>query len=815
MANEPIIIEYNRELAALEATLEEVDRPGNYYVFGRFDTPLPRIEIEGVGVLSFPLPAAQAEAIARNAERAPYGRGEDTLVDTSVRKVWQIVPEKIRLGGKAWPRILDTLLAELTTGLGCTGRKISAELYKFLLYDEGGFFISHRDTEKTAGMFGTLVITLPAEHAGGELIVRHAGHEARFQPDDLDVSELAYAAFYADCEHEVRPLLTGYRPCLVFNLIQQPVGKKGTIGPLTAPDYGVEIDAAATILRNTFAAPEAPAKLVWLLEHQYSPEALGFANLKRADAAIGKVLTAAAERADCVAHLTLVHIEESGAAEPLYFSPRRSRRRWYDDDEEDEAVDEEFEIVEAFDSLQYLDHWLDTGDRPKAFGQIPLAEGELLPDGALDDEPPDEQRMTEATGNEGASYERSYLRAAITLWPRARFAEVLLQCGAVATLPYFAEQLADRDRDAQARTRLIELAHKIIDAWPAHPRSHYYRHAEDTPSPRSEMLHLLVDLGDVESLRRFIDEVIEQQFDGSENQTLAKALPLLPTDVAGDCFSKIVHQHAATRLAECIDLFLVLVGAADTTSRAILPPLAEACVQGLAAKPERDAGWSIYTGYSQRTVAASQLADLLDALAGLSRDDLRLNAVTHLSADHQRYDPVALLTPMIALLRERHGTTVEHDPAFLQLWRETADFLLQRSETPPPTPTDWKQEVKIKPTGEDWKELQDFACDPTARVHRFPVRKERRQVLHQLITSHDLDMTHVTERRGRPHTLVCTKMRRHYRNRCREYIGDVDAMSRLSASLAEPADDAVGMHQRLMAAQEARRNWNPPDNYGE
>ena len=29
---------------------------------------------------------------------------------------------------------------------------------------------------------------------------------------------IQYAAFYADCEHEVRPLKKGYRLCLVYNL---------------------------------------------------------------------------------------------------------------------------------------------------------------------------------------------------------------------------------------------------------------------------------------------------------------------------------------------------------------------------------------------------------------------------------------------------------------------------------------------------------------------------------------------------------------------------------------------------------------------
>lgn len=73
-------------------------------------------------------------------------------------------------------------------------------------------------------------------------------------------------------------------------------------------------------------------------------------------------------------------------------------------------------------------------DRVLEFGRIPLAGCELLPGGALDREPPDDRRLTEASGNEGATYERSYHRAALVLWPRNRTAGVLLQAGVVAAL---------------------------------------------------------------------------------------------------------------------------------------------------------------------------------------------------------------------------------------------------------------------------------------------------------------------------------------------------------------------------------------------
>jgi hypothetical protein len=47
-------------------------------------------------------------------------------------------------------------------------------MYKLLVYDQGSFFVSHRDTEKAPGMFATLVVVLPSASTGGELVVRHS-----------------------------------------------------------------------------------------------------------------------------------------------------------------------------------------------------------------------------------------------------------------------------------------------------------------------------------------------------------------------------------------------------------------------------------------------------------------------------------------------------------------------------------------------------------------------------------------------------------------------------------------------------------------
>jgi hypothetical protein len=189
--------------------------------------------------------------------------------------------------------------------------------------------------------------------------------------------------------------------------------------------------------------------------------------LKNADAARAKVLAQAAAQVGCVVHLGIVHIEEYGPAQPKYDGGygygRRSRWRSYDDEAvEEDASSDEFEVIEVSDSSSYLDQWVDAQDRRVDFGKLPLGEGELLPHGALDDEKPDEQRLTEATGNEGASFERSYHRAALVIWPREQFAGVLLQAGVGAALPHLAARVSAGDPAAAA------VAEQIIEAWKIH-----------------------------------------------------------------------------------------------------------------------------------------------------------------------------------------------------------------------------------------------------------------------------------------------------------------------------------------------------------
>lgn len=139
--------------ADLATVLSTVSRPGDFFTSGTIEIPTPRLEVEGVGLIALPLLPQQATQLIAAAERAPYGRGEETLIDTEVRRTWQIAAEQVHIAGKHWAHTLGAIVARAAEGLGVAD-PIDASLYKLLLYDEGSFFVSHRDTEKAPGMYG-------------------------------------------------------------------------------------------------------------------------------------------------------------------------------------------------------------------------------------------------------------------------------------------------------------------------------------------------------------------------------------------------------------------------------------------------------------------------------------------------------------------------------------------------------------------------------------------------------------------------------------------------------------------------------------
>ena len=780
---------------AIEELLLAVDRPGDFCAHGRLLAPMPRLDVKGAGALSFPVPEAQVQALIAVAECAPYGKGPATVVDRTVRDCRQIDAAQIHLAGVGWRDTFGRVQTAAADGLGCPADRLDAQLYKLLIYEPGGFFAAHRDTEKADGMIATLSISLPVAGAGGEIVVRHRGRERTIDMTAAEPSELAFAAFYADCEHEVRPVTDGYRLSLVFNLCLRP-GDTDT--PRTAPDYTQQVDRLAKRLAAWRRGPDAVGKLAWVLEHEYSEAGLSFDALKNRDAALAGILVAAAGRADCALHAAILHLEEWGAV-----SYSGGFAAWGGD----EPDDDDMEMEEVEDYRQWLDGWVSPdGDHPP-FGEIPLPPEERLPRDALDDAEPDEQHVEEATGNAGATIERTYRRAALVLWPESRTLTVVAAGGIDGAVAWVAEEPGRSGGDADERIRTLTA--ELIDIWPAG------RADVDAPGApgQARMLRLLLETRNEEGAARFLRDVMLARYDGSENEALAAVLDMLGPPGAEYFLLDMIGAHLRRRPAAMLGLLWRLDeahgAAADSAWDVVLRETVRAALEVLpAALPPEPRGSVPWTASRRPTRFSETAVYNLFALAWrLGLADAAAAAAGAVAAEPRIVAPDRALPAVLAKLHAEEGAA--GSAAFARLWRHAADSLLARSAEPPTPPGDWTIVANAGCRCEHCDRLRDFCRDPTSRTARFPLRKDLRAHLHQIIDRQELDIEHVTERRGRPFTLVCTKTRASHKRRLAEYAKDVSCMQGLieaapgGEQAADCASDLAALHAAVTASETA------------
>ena len=757
------------ELAAL---LETIQRPGTFFVSGAVELLAPALDVAGVGQIALPLLPAQARQLIDIAETAPFGRGEHTITDPAVRRCWQIGPDKVSLGGRHWPRTLDAILACVAKGLGVSD-PITAEFYKLLVYDKGSFFVGHRDTEKVPGMFATLVVVLPSSFAGGELVVRHKDSEVRLDLHCADGAEAAFAAFYADCVHEVLPVTDGCRLALAYNLVRAE-------GPIPEPpDYAIEQGRITSLLRawrEAKSRPDdaTPEKLVMLLEHAYTPAELGFRALKGADAAIAGALAVAARQAGCDLHLALLTIEESGAAE--YSEQYGAQRgRWRDQDDE-------FEAGEVFDRSMLLSDWRALDGETFVLGEIPALDEEFSQPDAHEELAPDEEHFHEATGNEGASFERTYRRAALVLWPSDRTFAVLCQAGLAVTLPTLEALIArltengrqgSEDHQASLRHEACNLAGHMLEQW---PRQAGHGRCDDSASDVTRMLTQLTSLRSQLLIDRFTTEVIAAGgYEKRDNEALINALDSLPPTRRVELVEGIVSGTMSNALGACANL-LARAAAAWPASGAC--SLGSAATQLIGALPSDLARTAPPTPWQDLPkVEPGLVVDLLNGL-GLIDQGLAARAMDHFLSWPETYDLDAILVPAARHLMG--ADTVKAPGAVERLRASCLAHLRARIAEPLAPPADWRRAKVLPCRCVRCKELARFLADPGLHLWTLKAAEADRRHVEDTIRRAMCDVDTITERRGRPYRLVCTKNQASYERSAKQRLRDLEDVKRLA-----------------------------------
>ena len=826
------MVETRQAMLKLLAGLGEASQ---FVSVGQVPAVLPGLEVEGLSSIGVPVAPADAKRIIGKASQAPYGLGEATIVDTDVRRVWQLEPSQFALRNDAWNEALMGIVDVVKNDLGIRG-KVNAELYKLLVYDKGSFFKPHRDTEKISGMFGTLVVCLPSRHEGGTLILEHDGQTKRIDFGGKDSEYQArYVAFYADCRHEVTPVKSGYRVCLVYNLAS--ASKKQP----AAPHHAEAVAEAAQLLKKLFSASEPLNKLAIPFTHQYTEAGFDPKQLKGADRAHAEVLIRAAQSLDFECYFALLSLHQAGM--PAYDgsfgyggSWGRRRSRWSygdgDNDEESESGSPDTEFEEIFDEELKLEHWRDSEGREQSFGTIHFEDNEIL---GLDDKEgwSYKQEVREATGNEGASMDRWYRQAVLVIWPRERHFEVLAGEGPASAIPAL-EKLVAESKTADGRAACSRVAKAIIENWQGHDP---YGHGNRTYS--GPMLRALERIGDEKLAMRFLREVLPKSFNGSEGAALRDLCQCIGWRALTPAIQEfLAHQKPAdyrTHLNQIVTICEHLCcdpPALSKERRAACGLIANELMKVVErfdkVPPSRwDGGGLAAHGFGQAAVDLDEdeedadfdededemeeegkdiaepkrqpSEDEQEALTLQQRGNKRIGIVAsmvrllsaigasehltdfhaHVLADTAHYDLRAVVIPDVQTLYARPTSTDAGRRAAALLMQHCIKELHDATAQPPEPPKDWKREAKLGCKCEDCAALSRFLRDPAERVGRFPMNKQRRQHLHRQIDQHGCDCTHVTERKGSPQTLVCTKTQNSYERRRKQFGVDQVVLAEL------------------------------------
>lgn len=705
-----------------------------------------RLEVRGVGPITLPVSNRLAKELCLTGRPARFGRGEQTLLDPTVRDTWEIPKSRVKIDKRQWNTTLVPILDGLRADLGLPAEcKLTADLHSMLVYAPGQFFAPHQDSEKADTMIGTLVVSLPSASTGGAFQVEHAGRTVTYRPSK---QMLSFVAFYADCRHQVRPVTSGYRVVLTYNLLLQGDTAASSAGR-TNPGLTVEL---ARCLDRHFGDSDEPTRLVYLLDHEYTQRALGWARLKGSDASRAAMVRAAADAADCEATLALAEVHETWSAyedEPSW--------GWHggysDDEDEDEDSDggsaDDYELEELIESETRLDCWLDDSDEVTPTS-LTIFDDEVCATTPTADLSPHESSYEGYMGNYGNTLDRWYRRAAIVLWPRRWDFAIRSE----ASPGWALDRLADRMRGGDlAGAR--EGAATLASFW--------------TNVVRGEQL-----LGKALTVARSLDD------------SATAALLLAPFE------AEMVAQTHAASLAQLAahygqswtaDLVEVWFGRDRPAYQSwnpqraawleTLPALCKAlCAApnagGSTARLLQAGAWARLRGSADRSLRLTTPSHRYKALDELGPSVAGVLVSTASTPSADLHDEVVALLcqqnddlitcAMSALRAARAAVPKTRDKSGLDsVARHCAARLETRLARPARATDDWSIEFPPGCSCELCAVLDAFLGDRVRQCFEWPLAKQGRSHIHQRIDGAELPVDHQTRRSGRPYTLVLNK----------------------------------------------------------
>lgn len=131
-------------------------------------------------------------------------------------------------------------------------------------------------------MFATIIVVLPSEFTGGDAHLSHGSLSTVYDSSKDSSWQTTVLAWYTDVTHEIKPIESGYRLALAYNLIHT----KQSLRPALSKNEKFSSQVKETLIswnERAKAGLPTPNKILYLLDHMYSRANLRASALKGAD----------------------------------------------------------------------------------------------------------------------------------------------------------------------------------------------------------------------------------------------------------------------------------------------------------------------------------------------------------------------------------------------------------------------------------------------------------------------------------------------------------------------------------------------------
>ena len=613
-------------------------------------------------------------------------------------------------------------------------------------------------------MVATLVIILPSNHRGGELVIEHKGEKIKIGNQKISPEKLTCIAFYADCYHEVKKVTHGYRTVLTYNLIYEAPKKSKRFS-------GIDKSKLQAALKNYFYKNDfdkSSPLFGLLLDHEYTPSGIHWDLLKGQDKKRVQALIDASSELDLEISLCLADVRETWNCESDYDDYRDRRYGRYeemDDEDDEEDDDSDYELIELIDSEVVFKNYLNLERKKQKPDNVQLAHDEIFLIKDNESFKPFDSEHEGWMGNYGNTMDKWYHRGAVVLWKKKDAFKISLSYDLISSIRETIEQLKKK-----SSPNAIEQASEII--------RFVQTKSERSDSYDNETYIALFDLlactASAELAKTGIKFLLPRGLNcvtASSFLDLTSSVEKLGFDEQWMPTPEVERYFHEAQFENFFDLSSTIFKGhlAETTKNVILSWLFNCQISSIKKidqrhnknfRPKWPRNIKSKTKNGKNKKDYPPIFEIIETIFHLELESFLGPCLSHIETVRLLYSDFDLLSFILELKEKYLKSTLLKNSLLQELIIKCIDGLKKELEKGARKENDWSIKIVDNCRCEDCEQLHLFLQNSENQKTIMPLRKDRRQHLHSMIDAMEIPVDHETMRVGSPQKLVLTKVKR-------------------------------------------------------